>query len=293
MNIPKDNSSIRYFLASLKPLGRFMFWGPLGFLALALIFYWQIQQNPQLISPIKEAVPTNPFAETLPGEKSPSAPQPVQAPNASPAKDQQNWASDYTDRLSQEQLQPFSIDQPELRKKAQINNPVPQNGQKQSSLFMPLLPSVQSNSKPNYTPIKPLQIQSGPRGDNQLQRAMDQAGLNTPSSVPGYPRPNNNPYGANPGTVPNNNNYAPYSAGVNTGNQPYNNYAPNGTVNPPQGYQPNYPSVNPPQGYQPNYPGNSPAPGTVNNPYNSGYSQPPAPRSPQIKPYIQTPPAGY
>lgn len=280
MNIPKDNSSIRYFLASLKPLGRFMFWGPLGFLALALIFYWQIQQNPQLTSPIKEAVPTNPFAETLPGKQSPSAPQTVPAPTASPAKDQQNWASDYTDRLSQEQLQPFSIDQPELRKKAQINNPVPQNGQKQSSLFMPLLPSVQSNSKPNYTPIKPLQIQSGPRGDNQLQRAMDQAGLNTPSSVPGYPRPNNNPYGANPGTVPNNNNYAPYSAGVNTGNQPYNNYAPNGTVNPPQGYQPNYP-------------GNSPAPGTVNNPYNSGYSQPPAPRSPQIKPYIQTPPAGY
>lgn len=272
MSLPKDNSSLRYFLAGLKPFTRFMFWGPLGFLALLLLGYWQVQQNPAWISPITELVPTNPEAEILPEPSGNSVPAVAPPTAGSPSEQPRNWTEQERARLKQETLlQPFSLDQPNQKKKNQGNrNPVPESTPNSSSLFTPLLPPVQSNSQPNYNPVKPLQVQPIPVGENQLQRAMERSSLNTPASSTGYAPGNAPPVGQS----------LPASPAVNSAAPPYSNYPPG--VAPAPTYQPTNPGYgnNPPVGYQNQAPANP-------------YSQPPAYRGAQIQPSIQAAPAGY
>jgi hypothetical protein len=298
--MPNNNSSMRYFLASLKPLGQFMFWGPLGLLALVLLFYWRVSENPQLLNPITEAPPsqgdgTIAPTDVLPTDVAPdpttesASPLPFPSPEGSPGS--KHWAAEYRERLSQEQLQPFSIDQPRERNKALNNTVLPQANQKSSSLFMPLLPNVPANSRPSYTPVKPLQIPAIAVKENQLQRAMEQSGQSrseryeprgeeenatnsnrraypsnaAPATAPVAPYPTTQGYGNIPtATAP----VAPYPTTQGHGNIP--------TATAPVAPYPTTP------GY-PNY-GNPAVPGT--NPYN----QRPGVR---IQPSIQARPSGY
>jgi hypothetical protein len=284
---------MRYFLASLKPLGQFMFWGPLGLLALVLLFYWRVSENPQLINPITEAPPSRgdgniPQADILPIDLPPdltaesTSPLPFPVPEGK--TDAKHWATEYRERLSQEQLQPFSIDRPEQRNKAPNNGVLPQANQKTSSLFLPLLPNVPANSRPSYTPVKPLQVPAIAVKENQLQRAMEQSagqreqeddGTNSSgrATAPVAPYPGNQGYGNVPtATAP----VAPYPGNQGYGNVPTAT-APVAPYPGNQGYYNNYgnPAVT-------GYPGGVPA-------TNPSVQRPQV----RIRPSIQAAPAGY
>ena len=55
MVLPQKIPSVfRYFTASLKPFGRFLFWGPPSLILLAILCYWQYRNHPEWLAGVLE-----------------------------------------------------------------------------------------------------------------------------------------------------------------------------------------------------------------------------------------------
>jgi hypothetical protein len=268
-------SSTRYFWASLRPLGRPLFWLPLGILSFSLLAYWQYQQNPNWIETLREQPrisiedeDTPPAArndETAPAD----SPAPIAAP---PATDDSAPSAEATENTAPGD--PLST--------ITGNSGTTGGKKRNSSLFLPLLPTVKQNSTPSSVkPLAPIQVApASGNNDYPLQGAIDNLNRS--------PRATDNPPTANP------NIYSPNQAP--TGGNSYQ--APVPTTNAPYGYNPNpAPAVNP--GYQAptygtqpgaptGYPNQVPQAG-YNNPgnYNPGNYQ--APQTPTRNYTIQRP----
>jgi hypothetical protein len=254
MSVPKDSSSMRYFWASLRPLGRPLFWVPLGLASLSLIGYWQYQQNPDWLSGVREqpgisieendlkteTIPPNSVNSTTiaPSTSRPSAinrPAPIQPADNLERADQAD--SDPTNTL----LAPITP----------TSNPRSQKSS--SSLFLPLLPTLKQNSAPSPTKsLQPIQIPPTTDDGNNypLQREIENLSRGPSNNSPDNPATNSNPQVYRPNQVPTvsdsvPSNYQPYRNNPNVGQGippqiPTNNTQPNTTGYPNQGTQPSY-----------------------------------------------------
>ncbi len=291
MSTHKDNSSVRYFLAGLKPLGRPLFWAPLGLFSLALIFYWQYNQQPALLNrTIDEDQPQQNLDRVVNGE-----PDMTQVPlNDLVSTDindlQAQQAAKANQKKAQQapQLNPNQVwrfNQPNQNTKNKNNNasslfsPLVQNNQSgsnsNSSLFVPLMPQIRQNSQANNTrtPLQPIEVT--PPSSSTRQSALQSAMNNLPTS--GYNTPRYNNSGNSPTPA---NSY-------NTGGAPAPNYQPNYAQN--RYYQPNSPYSTPSGQNQGNYNSSSsnPAPSNVyQDGYQGGYGQ----SQPQTAPTYNNPP---
>lgn len=250
----KDSSSMRYFLASLRPFARPLFWLPLGLFSLSLIGFWVYQQNPQWLGSVfdqpqisieNEDIPTNEITTTPPS----TSLTPGTAPNAP----QNNNTAPLNSPTNTAPFNPLNIN---------TNNNG--NNSQKPSLFAPLMPPIKQNtvSTPSKS-LQPIQIRpiTGDSGDYPLQRAIqnrsqgsnyvnnspnpysvgnpNQSPSQTNQSAQGYqptPYGNNN---INPGQVPANVNQPGYYQAPVYGNQP------NVTGYPNQGMPPNSNGANP------------------------------------------------
>lgn len=291
MSAHKDSSSLRYFLAGLRPLGRPLFWLPMGLLSLILLGYWQYEQNPRWLG-------INPSSPTISIENEiPEVPPEIANPSAADAENLPPLP--YSSRakdLSRSNRSPS--DSGESQETATTLDPLaPFTGNtnqkdRKSSLFLPLLPTVKRTPAPSTVRgLQPLQV-APPAGNDDnypLQRALENSARNSSNY------PNNSPSGLDaggnnraPAPAPAMPNYQPAVPPATT-YQPYGNApVPGQGIDrvPTLGTQPN-PTGYPNQGAPPVY-GNSnpyPAPSqTQTDIQTRGYS---------IQPPIDARPSGY
>jgi hypothetical protein len=220
----KDSSSMRYFLASLKPFARPLFWLPLGLFSLSLIAYWLYQQNPEWLGSVldqpqisleEEDTPTNEITNTPAATSLP--------PTVNPANKNTTLPNSPT---STAPFNPFNTNNINTN----TNNP------QKPSLFAPLMPPVKQNTAPTTSKsLQPIQIRpiTGDSSNYPLQREIENR--SRISNLNNSPNPN---LVGNPNQVP------------IQSNPPYQNFQPTPYGNNPNPSQVPY-STNQPNYYQP------------------------------------------
>jgi hypothetical protein len=246
----KDSSSMRYFLAGLKPFARPLFWLPLGIFSLALMAFWIYQQNPQWLGSVLDTPKMSLEEREILTDQITDAPPPIAVPL--PAIPADNNTAPLRKPSSTGTFDPL--------------NPNPNNNQ-EPSLFTPLMPQTKPNPVPKASKsLQPIQVQpiSGNNSNYPLQREIENRSRTTNFNN----SPNLNP-GGNPNQVNPQGNYSPYQQNVPP-LPSQNNANPNpvpGSSNPSNYYQPpvyqapvygNQPNVTgyPNQGMPPNNNGN-------------------------------------
>jgi hypothetical protein len=145
----------RYFRARLKPLGRFAFWGPLSFLAVASLLVWQYSQNPQW----RNSTAEQPDGLENSSDRDIDAEMPLQSLEQDAQRQQResgvdfqnaingqtplNNSSEKTDRTSN----PTGSTLEQITR-TQKNNQQKDAKAESSSIFLPLMPGVDTNALP-------------------------------------------------------------------------------------------------------------------------------------------------
>ncbi|MFM8298064.1 MAG: hypothetical protein ACKN9A_06545 [Microcystis aeruginosa] len=233
----KGSSSMRYFLAGLKPFAQPLFWLPLGIFSLALIAFSIYQQNPEWLGSVFDTPGKSLEEREIESNKITNTPLPTAVPL--PAIPANNNTARPRKPTSTQPFDPLNT------------NP---NDNQKPSLFAPLMPPVKPNPAPKASnSLQPIQVRpiSGDSSNYPLQREIENRSrtnnLNNYSNL--------NP-GGNPNQVAPQGNYSPYQR--NTQPLPsWNNANPNlvpGSSNQSNYYQP--PVYQPPiYGSQPNVTG--------------------------------------
>jgi len=237
MSDHKDSSSMRYFLAGLKPFAQPLFWLPLGIFSLALIGLWVYQQNPEWLGSVLDTPGMSLEEREIRANQITDAPPPTAVPlPAIPANN--NTARQ---------------NKPASTQAFDALNTNPDNNQK-PSLFAPLMPQTKQNQAPKASKsLQPIQVRpmSGNTSNYPLQREIENRSRtanwnNSPNLTPGGSPNQVNPQG----------NYSPYQQNVPPPSS-WNNANPNpvpGSSNQSNYYQP--PVYQPPiYGSQPNVTG--------------------------------------
>ena len=297
MTHPKpSNSSLRYFLAGLKPLGNLKVWGTLGLTGLVALGLWQYSRHPEWLgtdSPPPQVGGGEFEAEVGNNLDVGVTRQDLENNSLNPSRIPQTIApsqdSPFNNRLKSEQPQPPMLSDPfldppsvppEFNNKGRKGN----KGQKPSVGFQPLIPSFKdlgslfpplTPSKNTSQPIKlPDKVVDTPKPQgNPLKDALD--GLEsspTPLVDPSTPQ-NNRPSG-----VP----IRPVRPNYPTTTNPRGNTYPNSTF--PQPYNPSVPNNAPPTA-RPPYANNQPYnQQPYSYPYGNGTAPPPIPTYPSSQP---------
>jgi len=272
----KDSSSMRYFLAGLKPFAQPLFWLPLGIFSLALIAFWVYQQHPEWLGSVLDTPGMSLEEREIQADQITDAPPPTAVPL--PAIPANNNTAPLKKPASTQPFDPLNTNTD--------NNQKP-------SLFAPLMPPTKQNQAPKASKsLQPIQVRpiSGDTSNYPLQREIE----NRSRTVNSNNSPNLNP-GGNPNPVNPQRNYSPEQQNVPPPRS-WNNANPNpvsGSSNPSNYYQPpiyqdpvygNQPNVTgyPNQGMPPN---NNGTPNQVPPPSNNrGFS---------IQQPINARPSGY
>lgn len=179
----RKQSSWRYFVAGLKPFGRFMFWGPLCLLGSIAFSVWYYQNNPQLLGGVLEQ--REPPAENLLDSQvnSPNNPNLANQVDTPIPQNQanQNPETANNNKLEQNLANPNKVNPILLNKEnngqvntgEEITNTAKTGQQKTSSMFPPLLPSFKSNSQNVQETVKPIKVPLVTT-ENYLQKAIEQ-----------------------------------------------------------------------------------------------------------------------
>jgi hypothetical protein len=217
----KDSSSMRYFLAGLKPFAQPLFWLPLGIFSLALIGFSIYQQNPEWLGSVLDTPGMSLEEREIQTKQITDAPLP--SPATMPATPANNNTAPPNEPASPQPFNPLNTN--------------PNNNQK-PSLFAPLMPQTKQNQAPKASKtLQPIQVQpiSGNNSNYPLQREIENRSRTTNLNN----SPNLNP-GGNPNQVNPQGNYSPYQQ--NTQPLPsWNNANPNpvpGSSNQSNYYQP-------------------------------------------------------
>ena len=320
MTHPKpSNSSLRYFLAGLKPLANIKVWGSVGLSALVAVFLWQYSRHPEWLG--ADGPPTQPFDGEFEAEVGNSLDigvtlQDAKNNNINPSGMLQNSAptqgSPFDDPLKTEQPNPPLLSDPFLnppsvpkefknpKKKPSVGfQPLIPSFKELDSLFPPLKPSKNA-SKPIKIPDTVLEVPKSQ--ENPLKDALNNLDSSpTPQVAPSIPQnnqPNNIPVRpAQPNYPTTTTNPRGNIYGNPTYPQPYNASVPNNfgqTARPP--YTNNQPYNPQPYSYpygngvapapRPAYPSSQPSYGnTTPNPNNpTGGNQRPQPNNYGIQP---------
>lgn len=235
MSDHKDSSSMRYFLAGLKPFARPLFWLPLGILSLALITFSAYQRNPESLSPVSDSPGVSLEEWEIQADRINDSPSPAAVPL--PATTNNNTATS-NKPTSTQTFEPSNT------------NP---NNNKKPSLFAPLVAPTKQNQTPKASKsLQPIQVGpiSGDTSNYPLQREIGNRYLNSksnPSQV--NPQGNSSPDQQNVPPLPswNNTNPNPVSGSSNQSNY----YQPPVYQAPVYGNQPNVTGY-PNQGITPN-----------------------------------------
>jgi len=186
----KDSSSMRYFLAGLKPFAQPLFWLPLGIFSLALIAFWVYQQNPQWLGSVSDTPRMSLEEREIRADQITDSPPPIAVPL--PAIPVDNNTAPLRKPSSTGTFEPLNT------------NP---NNNQEPSLFAPLMPQTKQNQAPKASKsLQPIQVRpiSGDTSNYPLQREIEKrsrtANLNN--------SPNLNP-GGNPNQVNPQGNYSP------------------------------------------------------------------------------------
>jgi hypothetical protein len=235
----REDPSTRYFWASLRPLGRPLFWLPLGVFSLCLLVFWQYQQNPDWLKSIGEQPKISIEDEDrVPASSPDGAPDVVSSPTPSPSPVDQNNAENTEETDDTGTSAPIST----LNGNT-LNN---RNKNQKPSLFLPLLPQVKQNANPSTVKPLPSLPNLPPANDTNypLQGAIDNLSRNnatdanprtdTPNQPPSNQNTDRYPSPSTPST------YSPYGTSPNPGlNSPYQPPVynsqpanPTGTLNP-------------------------------------------------------------
>ena len=214
----KDSSSMRYFLAGLKPFAQPLFWLPLGIFSLALIAFWVYQQNPEWLGSVFDTPGVSLEEQEIQADQITDAPPTTAVPL--PAIPANNNTAPLNKPTSTQPFNPLNTNT---------------NDNQKPSLFPPLMPPVKPNPVPNASKsLQPIQVRpiSGDTSNYPLQREI--ANRSRTANSNNYP--NLNP-GGNPNQVNPQGNYSPYQQ--NTQPLPSQN---NANPNPVPGYsnQSNY-----------------------------------------------------
>ncbi|MFM7477058.1 MAG: hypothetical protein ACKO2T_15455, partial [Microcystis aeruginosa] len=203
----KGSSSMRYFLAGLKPFAQPLFWLPLGIFSLALIAFSIYQQNPEWLGSVFDTPGMSLEEREIESNKITNTPLPTAVPL--PAIPANNNTARPRKPTSTQSLDPLNTNR--------------NDGQK-PSLFAPLMPPVKPNPVPKASKsLQPIQVRpiSGDTSNYPLQREIANrsrtANLNN--------SPNLNP-GDNPNQVNPQGNYSPEQQNVQP-LPPQNNANPN------------------------------------------------------------------
>lgn len=234
MSDHKNSSSMRYFLAGLKPFAQPLFWLPLGIFSLALIAFWLYQHNPEWLGSVSDSTGMSLEEREIKADQITDSPPPAAVPLP---------AIPVNTALPNEPVSTQTFDP---------LNPNPNNHQK-PSLFAPLMPPTRQNQAPKASKsLQPIQVRpiSGDTSNYPLQREIENRYLNSRSnasqvnpqgnfspeqqSVPPLPSWNN----ANPNSVSGFSQQSNYYQLPVYGARVYDNQ-PNGTGYPNQGMPPN------------------------------------------------------
>jgi len=191
----KDSSSMRYFLAGLKPFAQPLFWLPLGIFSLALIGLWVYQQNPEWLGSVLDTPGMSLEEQEIQADQITDAPPTTAVPL--PAIPANNNTAPLNKPTSRQPFNPLNTNTD--------NNQKP-------SLFAPLMPPVKPNPVPNASKksLQPIQVRpiTGDTSNYPLQREIENrsrtANSNNypnlnPGGNPNQVNPQNN---ANPNPVP-------------------------------------------------------------------------------------------
>ncbi|GBF53553.1 hypothetical protein N0824_01408 [Microcystis sp. 0824] len=242
----KDSSSMRYFLAGLKPFAQPLFWLPLGIFSLALIAFSIYQQNPEWLGSVfdtpgmsleESEIQTDQITDTSPPTAVPLPAIPANNNTARPGR-----------AASTQPFDPLNT------------NP---NDNQKPSLFAPLMPQTKQNQPPKASKtLQPIQLRpiSGDTINYPLQREIENRSRttnlnNSPNLNPGgnpnqvNPQGNNSPGQQNVPPLPSQNNTNPNPVPGSSNQSNY--YQPPVYQAPVYGSQPNVTGY-PNQGMPPN-----------------------------------------
>lgn len=216
----KDSSSMRYFLAGLKPFAQPLFWLPLGIFSLALIAFSIYQQNPEWLGSVFDTPGMSLEEREIQTNQIIDAPPPTAVPM--PAIPANNNTARLNKPASPQTFDPLNT------------NP---NDSQKPSLFAPLMPQTKQNQPPKASKtLQPIQLRpiSGNTSNYPLQREIENRSRTTNLNN----SPNLNP-GGNPNQVNPQGNYSPDQQNVQSPPS-WNNANPNpvpGSSNPSNYYQ--------------------------------------------------------
>ncbi|AVQ70717.1 hypothetical protein MTo_03686 [Microcystis aeruginosa NIES-1211] len=230
----KDSSSMRYFLAGLKPFAQPLFWLPLGIFSLALIGFSVYQQNPEWLDSVLDTPGMSLEEREIRANQITDAPPPTALPL--PAIPAHNNTARPNKPAPTQPFNPLNTN--------------PDNNEK-PSLFAPLMPQTRQNQAPKASKsLQPIQVRpiSGDTSNYPLQREIENrsrtANLNnSPNLNPGgspnqvNPQGNNSPDQQNVQAPPSWNNTNPNP--VRASSNPSNYYQPPVYQPPVYGSQPN------------------------------------------------------
>jgi len=191
----KDSSSMRYFLAGLKPFAQPLFWLPLGIFSLALIALWVYQQNPEWLGSVLDTPGMSLEEREIRANQITDTPLPTTVPL--PAIPAHNNTARPNKPASTQPFDPLNTN--------------PDNNQK-SSLFSPLMPQTKQNQPPKASKsLQPIQVRpiSGDTSNYPLQREIENRSR-TPN-LNNFPNPNP---GGSPNQVNPQGNYSPEQQNV-------------------------------------------------------------------------------
>lgn len=145
----------RYFRARLKPLGRFAFWGPLSFLIVASALVWQYSQNPQW----RDATAEQPDGLENSSDRDIGAEMPLQSLEQEAQRQQRESGVDFQNAMNQEtplnnsSQNTNQTSNPTGSTLEQLTGTQSKNNQQkdtktESSIFLPLMPGVDTNALP-------------------------------------------------------------------------------------------------------------------------------------------------
>ena len=152
----KDFSSIRYFLAGLKPFAQPLFWLPLAIFSLALTAFWAYQRNPQWLGSVLDTPGMSLEEREIRANQITDAPPPIVVPLPAIPADNRLKKPDSTGTFD-----PLNT------------NP---NDNQQPSLFTPLMPQTKPNPVPKASKsLQPIQVQpiSGNNSNYPLQTEIE------------------------------------------------------------------------------------------------------------------------
>jgi hypothetical protein len=151
----------RYFRARLKPFGRFAFWGPLSFIAVVSLLVWQYNQNPQW----RDSNAEQPDGLENSSDRDIGAEMPLQSLEQEAQRQQRESGVDFQDAQNTTNNQtPLNNSSANNNSNNQTSTPTgstleqltgtQRNNQQKdaktesSSIFLPLMPGVDTNALP-------------------------------------------------------------------------------------------------------------------------------------------------